>query len=133
MKKEQQTIKAIQEAVPEIMEVKNNCYCQQGNLEPFMILGIFEDKVFIQDFSAGCPIVTTTEQYIYGEEVKILGRPITLEDVLVAGNKIGAFYEEGKMCDCMIEKLIFNNWQLNKPFSEQSQEIKDFIHSLLCK
>ena len=72
---------------------------------------------------------------------EIIGRPITLEDVLVALEKQsnGYFFTQNGDIpneDYSIKKetlRLLYSWIPNKPFSEQSKETKELIGDLILK
>lgn len=71
-------------------------------------------------------------EYTFSDDTKIIGRPITLEDVLRAmPNRKGHYWSVD------FSGALFNGdswqgkWLLCKPLSEQSPETISFLHSLL--
>ncbi len=63
------------------------------------------------------------------KKITILGRPITLTDVLLAINK----YDEQDGVDIPDKKFedVMWKWDWDKPYDDQSQETKDFIGNIL--
>jgi len=124
---EQEIIKKIIAAVPEIVKLKFGCRVLHKGIEKVMTSYHKDYKEII--------VAGSYKYYIKIKEVKILGRPITLEDVLVAINKTKKeielkskgilFYIDDKTNQEII------NWKLNKPFHEQSDETKELIGNLL--
>ena len=134
---EQQIITAIQKAVPEIMELRDGC----------IVIVKFDD------FSEGVKCVIVTEKtydsdlvivrscesweclHIYKKMiVKIIGRPITLDDIqetyLKKNNDVSQSEAIVRSRDWV---LILSNWTPNKPFTEQSKETKELIGDLTLK
>jgi len=122
------------EAVPEIMELKFGCEVivetSKAGLQQTVITGWMSDGKYMT--------------WSFGEKAekdikKILGRPITLEDVLRAIEKnppiepffvsiTGHFhkqFENGDMSSTLAK------WQLGKPLSEQSPETLQFLERIL--
>lgn len=124
----QKLTKAIQKAVPEIMELKFGC----------RILTTRGKELFVSN--ENIDIIKS-----FDTEIEILGRPITLEDVLVAMRKKhdrditidarGVFlsYEDDEKLDTRNFLQTDFSWQLNKPLHEQSKETIDFLYDLICK
>ncbi len=135
----------IVKAVPEIMEIrrgtrvrflgKEAIFVQYGNgtlTDPLPMVVLYDTKISVT--------------YIHTDkkkDVEILGREITLADVLRA---IGIKYEGHAYLrePAIIGVCIFNfslvdrpeikiSWIMDKPLSGQSEETIDFIHSIICK
>lgn len=133
MNKEETTILAIQKAVPGIMKRQFGCYV--------IVKGIREDN-------PGCEYDIIVDERIkngkitlgyFGNvpltEIKIIGRPITLEDVMIAieNPSISFRYFYKDKLHIQIEKAgrMLGIWQLNIPFSDQSKETKELIGNLI--
>ena len=66
------------------------------------------------------------------EDIEIIGRDITLEDVFAAIHQIGRTNAYCGECKFYIEEgIILEKWQLNKSLENQSDEIKEFLYNLL--
>ena len=133
MNKLQQLEAKIQEAVPEIMELKFGCRVLLENDVKRTILKDNNGKGYY--FSVLENDLTLIREGI--EE--ILGRPITLEDVLMAIDISkkktplvvginGEFSEE-------IQNgwKGHETWKLGSPLQDQPEETIDFLHSLIVK
>lgn len=140
MNREQKTIKKIQEAVPEIKELKFGCKVKTE----FGIL-LYQSE-FAGSTCGGKMMSRIIEYYCFDEieqkvqvlhkkDFKIIGKDITLEDVLVAiekesGLKIKTIFGSGGyMKDDLIS--IIENWEPNKPLQDQRDETKELIGNLL--
>ncbi len=155
MKTLEELKKKIQESVPEIMELGFGCkisfntkmniggekwdersYATILNIVPDLGFTILHENNHIELFLA----------FLYIKKFKILGRPITLEDVLVAlGERTDLEYEwdkdnNGKICfvirqtkyECQEESTIaYIRWQLNKTLDQQSEECWEFLNKIL--
>ena len=125
MTKEQKTIKKIQELVPEIMELKFGCKVKYIKTDD----PGFKNKTTLIIRKIDKDFVSWEYGVLKIDRLEILGRDITLEDVLLAIVKkltFKAWYQYN------LNHLI-KIWQFNKPFQDQSQECKDFIGDLLLK
>ena len=136
MNKLKQVEDKIKELVPEIMELKFGCEIQ---FEIPLMRAIWtsriidylstDDKIYVDH---GKTMEVIPRMYIK----KILGRPITLEDVLIAIHKLididKISHSDGYeyIVDlCYREQP--NTWQLSKSISEQSPETINFLHKIL--
>jgi len=121
----------IVKAVPEIMELGDDCRVHITNLDGLDRIVRVANKETMQQIQNNPKI----------DDYEILGRPITLEDVLIALEKAAdscasevhpemaaACYEEGRKNKFM---KCLNVWHLGKPLSEQSPETISFLLSLL--
>ena len=143
-KQYEQLKKVIQKAVPEIMEFEMGCKLknkqnqkndfviikQQGNSHLFLVFNPM--LLHCQEFGEG--YITLN--------FKILGRPIKLEDVLIASRKGLAIDNEGEFITLLIidgqEVPHWENkfWCLNKDLDwhwENKKEIVKFLYNLICK
>jgi len=147
MNKLQQLEAKIQEAVPEIMKLKFGCRVdakdRRGHIHSAMWDKKFNEKnlsSFNFTHEEELRMETVFVDVKKGDNYKILGRPITLEDVLKARDlqakqedeKYGSHsristYIQGEIRDIVV------NWKLNTPLNEQSEETIDFLHTLLTK
>jgi len=135
MNKYEEVKKEIVKVVPSIMELGFGCeYLDLHNRK----------QIFINKAGRG-EHRYLTEEGMFGEMLninmrEILGRPITLEDVLIAIDKIskprgnnyfidtkGSFYKTNED----LYDIFLGNWQLGKPLHSQSQEVIDFLYELL--
>jgi len=138
----QELKKEIQKAVPEIMELKEGCLLWNTYQTPDIGCGYN----FVRQ--QGESMLVRTPQHwkkgggqrasvdtkkSNGDYVFItLGRPITLEDVLVA---LELDFEsksnlKRKYSETTILWLV-KHWQLNTPLEEQEEKTIDFLHDLL--
>lgn len=136
----------IVEAVPSILELKFGCLIEtqkwtfKGSIET-----IISSDSDLEDFDCA---------YRFGSRIRkseireILGRPILIDDVLVAIYKIekqkrvlikanGRFVVDEWFDDGTARGYWQTNdgakWQLNKPLSEQKKEVWDFLLEILTK
>lgn len=152
-------VEAIVKAMPEIMELKFGCLVKMHD----------EISEFIQENPLVCMQCECTSgvhlkmpnqagsmspqsfcKHRFEEWFEILGRPITLEDVLKAKNsKIDADFAQWKDDEYKppygtvgnikkglkrkYDEKLLAIWLLGKTLSEQSDETISFLHSLLCK
>ena len=162
-KKYQQLKNKIIEAVPEIMNLKFGCKFEikNENYKEEKKEGLFDyfivnnkewkrgnkrylDYTVFGGIQNGWQGQMRTKDL---EDIEIIGRPITLEDVLVALNKNRPLTKSGYIdaIDSSGEFItICGNdepwarqpqikWQLNKPLEKQSDETKEFLYNLLIK
>ena len=135
----QETREAIIKAVPEIVELKEGCRAIIGDIKHPLVLLHNRDSENVSDWLTKdrSAIISTPPAKIK----EIIGRPITLADVLVALesattrtinlNPYGelltiAYYDQ-------IDKYHYTHWNLSKDLSKQSPETINFLHSLLIK
>lgn len=133
--------KAIQEAVPEILKLKFGCYFasnrgQGASKNPKQLYigsGQYINNVGL--------IEEVARKDVFDENFKILGRPITLEDVLrVLQNSVIP------MGDYSLDDGYFNiykiesdepeiewSWLLGEPLDKQSKETINLLYELLNK
>lgn len=168
---EDKTKAKIQELVPEIMKIQKDCEVKkityklkiEGKKEILM-----EEKFTIFDINYsfdgeryhtnGVVYIENKITYpslsdrMFGEtglknhdniQYEILGRPITLADVLLAIGKVRLENITLINLECngnfvitefpnnRTEKRIGAKWDLTKPYDDQSQETKDFIGQIL--
>ena len=136
MNKYEKLKQIIQQANPEIMELKFGCVVTyEGSVGIPRIRHVA--TVLNKTQSGGIAVYTSFIQYFIPEELEILGRPITLSDVLLAikAYKIKLDFDTRSQPFLFItdwnDKTVI--WDLTKPFDDQSQEIKDFLVGLLVK
>ena len=129
MNKEQKTIAEIQKAVPDIMELKFGCEVKVkekldtcSHYYNATILQGYEDCVRVYGVSIQDENLGKFEQVVEKIDIiKIIGRPITLEDVLVALPEEDSKIREDKYkCeDCGYD---------GKDFTEEGAHISDFYY-----
>ena len=132
MNKEQITIKKIQELVPEIMRLGIGCELRDGGNNAYC--PIVMERKYEKTYSIWGYDGWFNEKFIR-INFKIVGRDITLEDLITALNKNNKKFNlktKGMLVyiEDMENKEILN-WLLNTPFHLQSQETKDFIGDLI--
>lgn len=124
--------KKIQEAVPEIMELKFGCEINAKG-EKLLIYNIGHSDIYVfAKHSCG-----RDEKIKVSDITKIIGRPITLEDVLITfGNDKfttdKAFYVDvfGEFIDYKTH-LVVSNWTLGKPLHLQPQPTIEWLDNNL--
>lgn len=134
MTKEQKLKKlkeAIISAVPEIIELKFGCEIYIEGCDYVFTFVAKENENYILKTEEGGYTIIPAPGYI-----KILGRPITLEDVLIVlpeklyvnskTGKFGHFHNHDHF-----NPPVY--WKLNKPLDQQSKETIDFLYNLICK
>ena len=147
MTKLQELTEAIQKAVPEIMELKDDCKIQfegssvmkiiSNNTSPIRALdGLTILKVYIGERLA----YDKAYENLWTNEAKILGRDITLADVLMAikeviplhpGRKGGFSIDEcGRILDMTI-LCVPATWSLSLPLHLQDEKTIEFLHSII--
>ena len=129
--KHEETIKKIQELVPDIMKLEFGCEVMfkngWGTNKYTITKELSDDKYKINTLDYGSNLEDMTYGYDF---TKILGKPITLAVVMLA-------IEENEN-DWFVYELrqnqisVIESWNLSKDdFNEQSEETKDFIGELL--
>lgn len=141
----------IQKANPEIIALKENCIIQlRKDVTPhifeelgrFMSGKIVYDRIIYGNIGLNGDFTVREWKHMevnivraHPEWFKILGRPITLSDVLLAdiafideetlpGNHRKELYTNHSL-------LILSKWDLKKDFDGQSDEFKQFLYDLL--
>ena len=93
------------------------------------------------DSEGGCWRCEDNEAIEKQEIIKIIGRPISLEDCLITWLKkdgcpitFKEAYKGDIGHDWENVMFVFRdmNWQLNKPLQDQSDETINFLHNLIC-
>lgn len=124
------------EAVPEIVELKFGCEIDsQGKANKLLYVGHSNHQhavhAILKDKSTAMLMV---------DEVftsTIIGRPVTLADVLMAIDYVRPVKQcwyvryDGIFFDSRDEKWSVN-WNLALPFDEQKPEVIEFLHKILC-
>lgn len=147
MKNFAETEKNIRDLVPRLKELSFGCliYVAGDHDRVFRI----PDQVVVKQRKSGREYIRLKgvssqswtevefEDFRNRADVKIIGHPITLEDVLEAVQKkqstsVEVFFDSDK--DLVIRQSGDGPgglWSLGKPFPEQPEETKDFIENLL--
>lgn len=126
----------IVEAVPEIMELKFGCQFYDETDYPMTLVDLILDKKdrIIKLRTITCDIQNTRHGTpIDISHYKIIGRPITLEDVLRAGKKLTLYVNSKGQINTkntLENKWHWCNWHLGKTFDEQPQQTKDFLYDI---
>ena len=134
MNKEQQTIAAIQKAVPDIMELKFGCKVIHQDCYYFVHNKQNENIIISEYHPTKCIDLRNCRNY------KIIGRPITIQDILktrtdLAIDGLGGMFVRNH-CNKkgnLWEMEFVGHYEINKPFTEQSKETKDLIGDLILK
>lgn len=142
----------IKEAVPEIMELKTGCRFYFPNGADCMIAYRYDKYTEFYCYwpKIGWKFDSLRNKHL--EDIKILGRPITLEDVLRAIGKLDKYNPKNTSefiaIDCNGEwsnektqslnggifKILgngVNSWQLGLPLDQQPQETINFLLEVL--
>lgn len=123
---------------PDILELKFGCvinFKRFNNTEPNKILlkhyeraGIWKYS-FIDDIKNNSASVRTFDE---GGDLIIIGRPISLEDCLIAiEKKIKTKIKLLEIIGAMTDEKGDTFWKLNKPLQDQSDECISFLHELI--
>ncbi len=117
------------EILPDIVELKYNCRLKKGDRE-YLIIDVFtnvanEDWNYIvrEDLNHQ---PHREVRYLEMDFYKIIGRDITLADVLLFLDK---FYNKGYITN--IESEILEIWNLPKNLQDQDEKTFDFIIKIL--
>lgn len=133
MTKKEEVKAKIQELVSEIMELKFGCLLKNERLD--LIIPItkerFDGDVMIRDWDGWHTPAWVRENYT------ILGRPITLADVLLAvekrvldTNRASIKKEVGYLLD-KTYLTILTDWKLPQPYDNQPEEVYELLHNIL--
>lgn len=133
------TKQKIQELVPSIMELKFGCrFFFKGNNNGCVALSNGEWKrlhFLYKPLHLEPKYDTLNRQDLIDDNaLEILGRPITLADVLLAIKKQNPEWRPDdffKATGSIILPFYDISWDLTKSYDDQSQETKDFIGSIL--
>jgi hypothetical protein len=126
----QELTNKIKKIIPEIEELKFGCKVEFENFKQILIGTVcYGDDIL--------SIIRLDGENIYErnkEHLKIIGRPITLEDVLRCleikpSNVVLSVWCDGTMRISNGE--IFLDWQLGKPLHEQSKETIKKLNKLI--
>ena len=122
------TEERIRELVPRLKELTFGCQIQ----------GIGGDEYVINETQLDTYVCDNSFEFLFTdcsnvyeskkkEDFKIIGHPITLEDVLDAVHQCEKEHDFDWE-DVIME--ILNRWQFGKDFSQQTEEAKEFITAL---
>lgn len=133
----------IQKANPDIMRLQLGCFFQNHRGENFMVLKPFaympgqeQEFVCIQEGHIGT-LRYTKDVLELDRTIKILGRPITLDDVLITFSKanvwVDSFSLNGQELNIFLtdseKKQFAIFWELGKTLDEQTE----FMHHRICR
>jgi hypothetical protein len=127
--KEKELIEKIVEAVPGIMKLQNGCRIQKGNIFTFvnMISSFYgRNSVTLLDDNGKFlyQYVADTKEI---EEWIIIGRPITLEDVMIAIDRFcNDYFKE-------YSGEVLESWIWGNSLENQSEKLKDWLWEVICK
>ena len=144
----------IQKEIPEILELKFGDYIQipknSGEMYCYRAVDIFESNAFEdlkpQTYKGNVchketeKIVLARNQAITDDvlerfavkDIEIIGRQITLEDVLRVIHRIGGTVAICKSCDgCIEDEMILEKWELGQPLDNQTEETILFLCDVL--
>ena len=139
MTKEQKIMNKIQELIPEIMELKKFCFLRKKDND--LLTYIIKERPWENTFQIVDWNGWQSEKFIRND-YKIIGRDITLEDVLRVIHKKYCDYllidTQGQFCEKYISgkhnlasyKETGIYWKLGKSIEGQLQKTKDFIYSI---
>lgn len=135
--------KKIQELVPEIMELKFGCEIyRKGAVKQEIFVGDFGDKMsLVRKDSNGTYLPTIMPKPPESQEYTILGRDITLEDVLLAIEAQAAIKDMwtedttreyiGQLLGVK-KRLDGVKWNLNKPLQDQEPNTIKLLNEIIC-
>ena len=142
MNKEQQTIAAIQKAVPGIIEIKKGCVAKEEIVRSdfVTVVGIDKKEIYLQSNINDSYIFHITKDEFKIRYKEIIGRPITIQDILktrtdLAIDGLGGIFirnhcnKKGNLW----EMEFVGHYDIDKPFTKQPQKTKDFIGDLILK
>jgi len=142
MTKREQVEQAIREACPELQELKFGCVVLlEGGYTPSGEHVVYHehDGVYEAANIGHTEILTndttsfkTYKTADYAVLKKVIGSPIHLEDVMRAirdSQKAVKLFPSGDMITSYYGLATYN---LSLPFSEQSDKLINFLHSILC-
>lgn len=137
----QKVTEACHKANPKLLELSFGCKVKMTigkyTSTPRDMIGIFCGKYVGQNNYAIASEEDQTMRYLSENEIEIIGRDITLEDVLMA---FKALDQVGYSFDCDgsvmtyfggIIRLEDNIWKLGKPLHEQDEKTINFLADLL--
>lgn len=120
----EELVAKIVEAVPEIRQARYIEGCQAGK------------QNCGKKGEDGEYLCTWCRQWNGEDRNEDVFRPITIEDVMRACPQIEEDYNPNCQCGCDNKDWrtleIVNRWSLCKPLSEQSPDLHNFLHALLC-
>lgn len=115
------------EAVPEIVKFRFGCRVELDG-KKYTFCGIGRDSVrfFREELETGVDLVRSFEGGT------IIGRPITLADVLRAIGSGSGYHLAIDGTFCTRHGSTEVQWNLALPLEEQSEEVISFLHKILC-
>jgi len=143
----------VREAVPESMELKFGCRVVRST-EEYIFLHMSDEMTGdIEKDMKQCAQLycEKSDKIVFTTKIdKILGRPLTLQDVLIALNKSGEMigvdddgsfrsYPDGSRIHtyggigCSFNGEYMPAYDLTKDYHHQSDEFYTFLYELLCK
>jgi hypothetical protein len=124
MTKLEQLTEEIKKAIPRLMELTDGCIIEAYDYDRY-IIGF--DAVLLEK-----DLVRVIGYDYKATDFKIIGHPILLSDVLDFIYKSNAYiYSKTGEDVAMIHKCIYH-YDLSKPYlKDQSEELIDYLHSLI--
>ena len=126
----------IVELVPEIVELKFGCRLKSLDSEAVFITS--ENQYQTRSFlHSGHNICYQFQKSEFEKEYEIIGRPITLEDILRAiGRRSDTWHVAGDGAFCCLNQVTGQfervaQWHLGKPLEQQDEETLLFIAKIL--
>ena len=131
--------KRIQYLVPDIMELKRGCLVIEDkdlSTVPLEIIAIRNSEVMTLSTKNGYIKSVPKDHF---SNCEILGRDISLEDILSAIDKGGTQCKQTAVTEMGQFVAPYSNgakqegviWKLNTPFHLQSEEVIDFVYKLI--
>jgi len=121
----------IQKEIPEILELKFGCEITGDDKHPKLIYVGFNSNqhgLFIPEIQALL--------FVNKIETEIIGRPITLEDVLRVIEKNRDYVTINLIGDYLLfqsQRIGTKSWKLGLPLDQQSEETTNFLWDLLIR
>ena len=138
LSKLKQLKKEIQRLRPEIMELKFGCELLEKSINVVHTIYEFIEGIGIETDLENIDI----DRFYQTKQYKIIGRPITLEDVLAVLSqeqdyeKIWAIEVDGQfISQNQSDGSPFHesaHWIYGKPLDDQSEETIEFLYKLIC-
>lgn len=119
--------RAVIKAVPEVMELKFGCKVQTHIYPSYPI----ELTVFRKEYKTGVVSCLDKENelcYLSENDIEILGRPITLADVLIVVRKVG--YDSTEEWQWTLSNIL-DSWNLTKTLEDQSEKTLEFLAGII--
>ena len=125
------------ENVPDIMELKFGCKIFLSNKQ-WYIAGIGNNlngrSFLLSKVNSNMEVISSINQdYLKQSKDKIIGRDITLEDILIAYKKENGIQLTpfGDKIEISVTGIGHTDWQLGKPLHEQTEECLEFICGII--